>query len=547
MQAKAHPASRCYSLLPRRQTVSMMAEGPLILPFTSANETNPLWDVASAFRQCVTLDLNRAHFSNYKVVQHRDLEDMITTAPTVPYSLSPYYPATAPLEQDILQPEKRVMPSNMPELRTPTSRKHSKSLNLLSNFHTIRRLLSRLIRHRDSTIQTRELGKRVFMSLTAKVVLDSDSDESSSKASSQSPRTAKITLYSPDVFASLRNLFGISESSYRKSILESGPFISFKSNSKGASRTGGVFFFTCDEAYLVKTIKADEARTLIAMLPQYYRFMRNNGKRSLLTRFCGLYQVDFGTDEDPHPQILVVMNSVFPPHADQLLTERFDLKGSTTGREVDPDELEVKGARAVLKDLDLAREVQLVKSTRKGGNLESQQYGLNIGPSAKAALFSQLQRDVQLLVDCKVIDYSLLVGVCKLNDKHDDNIHLRSSMPRRSASTLLFPFQALLAPPISLCRAAQTIGKRGFCRPFSFFGSGDCVVDGGPLSHIHGKRTGSEAIYYFGLIDFLQPFNRKKLLEYHAKGLVYEKTAFSCIPPDAYAERFLTFLNEHIV
>ena len=58
---------------------------------------------------------------------------------------------------------------------------------------------------------------------------------------------------------------------------------------------------------------------------------------------------------------------------------------------------------------------------------------------------------------------------------------------------------------------------------------------------------GNRAIYYFGLIDFLQPFNAKKVIEYRLKSVVYEHGAFSCVPPQEYADRFLAFLEDHII
>jgi hypothetical protein len=67
--------------------------------------------------------------------------------------------------------------------------------------------------------------------------------------------SAEITAYAPGTFADLRSRFGIPEQVFRQSILESGPYVSFQSNSKGAARVGGVFFFTRDGAYMIKTIK----------------------------------------------------------------------------------------------------------------------------------------------------------------------------------------------------------------------------------------------------------------------------------------------------
>lgn len=69
-------------------------------------------------------------------------------------------------------------------------------------------------------------------------------------------RVAELSVFAPHTFQHLRNaIFGISEADYRRSIFGVGPFVSFQSNSKGAARVGGVFFFTRDGAYMIKTIK----------------------------------------------------------------------------------------------------------------------------------------------------------------------------------------------------------------------------------------------------------------------------------------------------
>ena len=69
------------------------------------------------------------------------------------------------------------------------------------------------------------------------------------------PRIAELSSFAPNCFSNLRTSFGISEEEYKKSMFGSGPFVSFQSNSKGAARVGGVFFFTRDGAYMIKTIK----------------------------------------------------------------------------------------------------------------------------------------------------------------------------------------------------------------------------------------------------------------------------------------------------
>ena len=172
------------------------------------------------------------------------------------------------------------------------------------------------------------------------------------KSNDGTARIAELNVFAPNSFEHLRSVFGISEESYRRSIFASGPFVSFQSNSKGAARAGGVFFFTRDGAYMIKTIKKDEAKTFLKMLPKYHNHMKRHGRTSLLTRFCGMYGVriyDQGSPDHGQLHTFVVMNAVFPAEASSFVTERFDLKGSTVGREVSEEELNSKGSNAVLK------------------------------------------------------------------------------------------------------------------------------------------------------------------------------------------------------
>ena len=53
---------------------------------------------------------------------------------------------------------------------------------------------------------------------------------------------------------------------------------------------GCLFFLSDDEKFLVKTMRKSESKTLIEMLPQYYKHMESN-PGSLVTRFYGVYGV----------------------------------------------------------------------------------------------------------------------------------------------------------------------------------------------------------------------------------------------------------------
>ena len=318
------------------------------------------------------------------------------------------------------------------------------------------------------------------------------------------------------------------------------PSLSFPSNSKGAARAGTFFFFTSDGAYMIKTVKKEEARLFLEMLPQYHRFMsdRGNGRKSLLTRFCGMYSVQFleeGVEEkwngglytakdektkssDCEERVFLVMNSVFPAEASKFVTERYDLKGSTVGRECSLEEQKAKGANAVLKDLNLKREVEADKEKGK-------HYGIHIGAREKKALMAQLAKDVDLLNRCGVLDYSLLVGSA---DMEKVTTHSKSKRTKFVPGTI----HKLL---------------RWMDSPLPYYGAATPKVDGGRFATLPGTRKGKQVTYYMGIIDFLQPWTVKKRLERDLKGLAgYDTRAISCVAPLDYAERFLKFIGAHV-
>ncbi|KAL7513685.1 hypothetical protein ACHAXN_011018 [Cyclotella atomus] len=325
------------------------------------------------------------------------------------------------------------------------------------------------------------------------------------------------------------------------------PYISFQSNSKGAARAGTFFFFTADGAYMIKTVKKEEARAFLEMLSEYHKFMseRSNGKNSLLTRFFGMYSVQFlendvvdsknqwngglysnnKNDEeskqvDCEERVFLVMNSVFPAEASAFVTERFDLKGSTVGRECSLEEQKAKGANAVLKDLNLKREVDADRANQQPV------CGIHIGKQKKCALMAQLKKDVDLLHRCGVLDYSLLVGSADMEKV--------SNWHKSKKNGIVFP------------KSIHNL-LNWMDAPMPYHGASMPKIDGGRLSCLLGTRRGKQVTYYLGIIDFLQPWTVKKRLERDLKGLAgYDTNAISCVAPSDYAARFLKFMDAHI-
>ena len=198
----------------------------------------------------------------------------------------------------------------------------------------------------------------------------------------------------PSVFNMLRNCYGIDPCDYRASfkikkaadIESSGMLEKFTEG-----KSGSFFYFTRDFKYIIKTVTDDEERFLQKIAYKYYDHMKNN-PNSLIVRFLGLHKVQLSREQ--RFITVVVMENIFHNTSQMKMHERYDLKGSRVGRRsVKKTSKERREYKGTLKDLDLGDKK------------------IHVGADSKAQLLEQLRRDVEFLVSCKIMDYSLLLGV----------------------------------------------------------------------------------------------------------------------------------------
>ena len=64
--------------------------------------------------------------------------------------------------------------------------------------------------------------------------------------------------------------------------------------------------------------------------------------------------------------------------------------------------------------------------------------------------------------------------------------------------------------------------------------------DGGMIS-----ADGTE-IYFMGIIDILTNFGKKKRVENIVRSIVHDSQTISCIPPQAYGERYYNFMTTKV-
>ena len=59
-------------------------------------------------------------------------------------------------------------------------------------------------------------------------------------------------------------------------------------------------------------------------------------------------------------------------------------------------------------------------------------------------------------------------------------------------------------------------------------------------------NVGNE-IYFTGIIDILQKYNKRKKMENFLRGINNDVKTISCVPPDNYAARMMDFLKNKIM
>lgn len=199
--------------------------------------------------------------------------------------------------------------------------------------------------------------------------------------------------YAPEVFRRIRGLAGIDPGNYLNEICGDFQFLEFQSNSK----SGEFFFFSHNRHYMIKTISHPETMILQTMLASYYVHLQNNHD-SLLTQFYGMHKVRPANQTKPY--YFLIMKSIF--HTDLPIHAIFDLKGSTLGRSASKEDKE--RGECVFKDNDFLE----------------QSIALQLGPERAKRLVSAAEKDVALLRDMNIMDYSLLIGI-HYSPKHPKN------------------------------------------------------------------------------------------------------------------------------
>jgi len=166
----------------------------------------------------------------------------------------------------------------------------------------------------------------------------------------------------------------------------------------------------------------------------------------------------------------------------------------------------------VLKDMDFLHDGERVR----------------IGDKLKAKYLRQLRIDLDFLIKMNVMDYSLLVGIHRLNES--SNLNKKAGHRRQ---------HSLVKPKRPKPGSLFTFEFGGMCAEKIMFDA---------ETEEDKEKATKKDIYFTGIIDFLQKYNAKKQMESVYKSLKVKggKDAISSVDAKTYANRLYEFIEKRV-
>ena len=120
----------------------------------------------------------------------------------------------------------------------------------------------------------------------------------------------QVRRYAPLVFHHIRTIDNISIEDIRSSLDIINNVNKLSDSFASGGRSGNPILFTWNKKFLIKTISFEEKNTLLKMLPEYHRKMRDYD--SLLCRIYGIFRI---TVQDKKTTHIILMKNMceLPP------------------------------------------------------------------------------------------------------------------------------------------------------------------------------------------------------------------------------------------
>uniref|UniRef100_A0A7N4PX87 Phosphatidylinositol 5-phosphate 4-kinase type-2 gamma n=1 Tax=Sarcophilus harrisii TaxID=9305 RepID=A0A7N4PX87_SARHA len=296
---------------------------------------------------------------------------------------------------------------------------------------------------------------------------------------------------------------------YQVSLTRSPP-----SESEGSD---GRFLVSYDRTLVIKEVSSEDIADMHSNLSNYHQYIVKCHGSTLLPQFLGMYRVSVDNEDS----YMLVMRNMFshrlPVH------RKYDLKGSLVSREAS-DKEKVKEL-PTLKDMDFLNKNQKVY----------------IGEEEKKVFLEKLKRDVEFLVQLKIMDYSLLLGI------HDivRGTESEEEGPGKEEEQEGEGDCGMAGPPglVGSCGTSPE-GIGGYIHAHRPLGPGEfeSFIDVYAIRSAEGAPQ--KEVYFMGLIDILTQYDAKKKAAHAAKTVKHGAGAeISTVHPDQYAKRFLDFIT----
>ncbi|XP_071588940.1 LOW QUALITY PROTEIN: phosphatidylinositol 5-phosphate 4-kinase type-2 gamma-like, partial [Heliangelus exortis] len=201
------------------------------------------------------------------------------------------------------------------------------------------------------------------------------------------PSHFKFKEYCPQVFRNLRERFGIDDQDFQagKRGLKGGLPEPPPPPREGSGRR---FLLSSDRSLVLKELSSEEVADVHGLLSHYHQYVVQCHGSTLLPRFLGMYR---GVELESEDTYLLVMRNMFSPRLP--IHRKYDLKGSLVSREASDKE---KG-----KELPTLKDVDFLNKNEK----------VFVGQEAQRDFMEKLKRDVEFLVQLRIMGYSLLLGI----------------------------------------------------------------------------------------------------------------------------------------
>lgn len=189
--------------------------------------------------------------------------------------------------------------------------------------------------------------------------------------------------YESGIFEMIRKATGFDRAAMIESLLSYDNLKTLAQINNKGGKSNSFFYTSSNEKIVIKTINCQECASFLRFLPAYSKRVINHPESKLI-RILGLFRIL------PHKQDFIIMENAIVKRNDCYI---YDLKGSTVDRYVGGINSEDPPCGMVLKDLNFKRLDKKIRIKNRDLVIKS------------------IIKDMKILSNCKLMDYSMLVGI----------------------------------------------------------------------------------------------------------------------------------------